>query len=144
MRSIGCLLKLTSYRGQQLFRLTISIFDIILKLEEKEERKGVSKTAREQFQTLTEQMYYILLSLLKPSCGVDIMESVERISKGRVKVGAGTLYALLGKFEKEKMIVEVEVVGRKRTYVITEKGRDLLIKEYERLIRLVEDGRELL
>ena len=104
----------------------------------------MSRTAREQFQTLTEQMYYILLSLLKPSCGVDIMESVERISRGRVKVGAGTLYALLGKFEKEKMIVEVEVVGRKRTYVITEKGRDLLIKEYERLLRLVEDGRELL
>lgn len=102
------------------------------------------RTAREQFQTLTEQMYYILLSLLKPSCGVDIMESVERISKRRVKVGAGTLYALLGKFEKEKMIVEVEVVGRKRTYVITEKGRALLEKEYERLIHLVEDGRELL
>lgn len=101
------------------------------------------RTAREQFQTLTEQMYYILLSLLKPSCGVDIMESVERISKGRVKVGAGTLYALLGKFEEEKMIVEVEVVGRKRTYVITEKGRNLLEKEYERLLHLVEDGREL-
>ncbi len=102
------------------------------------------RTAREQFQTLTEQMYYILLSLLKPNCGVDIMESVERISKGRVKVGAGTLYALLGKFEEEKMIVEVEVVGRKRTYVITEKGRALLEKEYERLLYLVEDGRELL
>ena len=102
------------------------------------------RTAREQFQTLTEQMYYILLSLLKPNCGVDIMESVERISKGRVKVGAGTLYTLLGKFEEEKMIVEVEVVGRKRTYVITEKGRALLEKEYERLLYLVEDGRELL
>ena len=101
-------------------------------------------TAREQFQTLTEPMYYILLSLLKPSCGVDIMESVERISKGRVKVGPGTLYALLGKFEKEKMIVEVEVVGRKRTYEITEKGRQILVEEYKRLLVLVEDGRELL
>ena len=50
--------------------------------------------AREQFQTLTEPMYYILLALLEECCGVDIMEKVKKISKGRVKVGPGTLYAL--------------------------------------------------
>lgn len=101
-------------------------------------------TAREQFQTLTEPMYYILLSLLKPSCGVDIMSKVKKISHGRVKVGPGTLYALLGKFEKENLIVETEVVGRKRTYLITEKGKQLLEEEYHRLLTLVADGRELL
>ena len=62
--------------------------------------------AREQFQNLTEPMYYILLSLLEERCGVDIMESVEEISRGRVKVGPGTLYALLARFEKEEMIRE--------------------------------------
>ena len=51
--------------------------------------------AREQFQTLTEPMYYILLSLMEECCGVDIMEKVETISAGRVKVGPGTLYAML-------------------------------------------------
>ena len=30
--------------------------------------------AREQFQSLTEQMYYILLALLEPRCGVDISQ----------------------------------------------------------------------
>ena len=45
--------------------------------------------AREQFQTLTEPMYYILLALLEECCGVDIMEKVKKISKGRVKVRAG-------------------------------------------------------
>lgn len=50
--------------------------------------------AREQFQTLTEPMYYILLALTRECCGVDIMERVRQISKGRVKVGPGTLYAI--------------------------------------------------
>lgn len=100
--------------------------------------------AREQFQNLTEPMYYILMSLLNESCGVDIMASVNEISNGRVKVGPGTLYALLGKFEKENMIIETEVVGRKRSYIITDKGLDILKEEYERLITLVEDGKLLL
>ena len=30
--------------------------------------------AREQFQTLTEPMYYILIALSEECCGVDIME----------------------------------------------------------------------
>lgn len=97
--------------------------------------------AREQFQNLTEPMYYILLSLLEERCGVDIMERVEEISKGRVKIGPGTLYALLGRFEKERMIKETEVVGRKRSYIITDKGLAILKEEYERLINLIEDGR---
>lgn len=96
--------------------------------------------AREQFQNLTEPMYYILMALLKEKCGVDIMEAVSEISKGRVKVGPGTLYALLGKFEKEGIIRETEVQGRKRSYIITEKGQELLLEEYNRLITMVRDG----
>ena len=96
--------------------------------------------AREQFQNLTEPMYYILMSLLKERCGVDIMEAVEEISKGRVRVGPGTLYTLLGKFEKENMIRETEVQGRKRSYIITEKGKEILLDEYRRLITMVNDG----
>ena len=42
--------------------------------------------AREQFQTLTEPMYYILMALIQECCGVDIMEKVQRLSKGRVTV----------------------------------------------------------
>lgn len=100
--------------------------------------------AREQFQNLTEPMYYILMSLLEERCGVDIMAAVDEISKGRVKVGPGTLYALLGKFEKEDMIRETEVVGRKRSYIITAKGLEVLKEEYERLITLIKDGERFL
>ncbi|WP_315112116.1 helix-turn-helix transcriptional regulator [Clostridium intestinale] len=96
--------------------------------------------AREQLQTLTEPMYYILMALLKERCGVDIMEAVLEISNGRVKVGPGTLYALLGKFEKENIIMETEVQGRKRSYIITDKGKQILVEEYKRLVTMVNDG----
>lgn len=69
---------------------------------------------REEFQNLTEPMYYILISLIEESCGVDIMAKVNEISKGRVKVGPGTLYVLLARFEKEEIIRETAVVARKK------------------------------
>lgn len=80
------------------------------------------------------------MSLLNELCGVDIMGAVAEISKGRVRVGPGTLYALLSKFEKENMIRETEVQGRRRSYIITDKGKEILLDEYRRLITMVNDG----
>lgn len=97
--------------------------------------------AREQYQSLTEQMYYILLALLEPRCGVDISARAKQVSRGRIQIGSGTLYTLLGKFEGEDMIRAVYSEGRRRYYQITGKGRYMLQKEYERLQLLVEEGR---
>lgn len=108
------------------------------------EKREVMALAREQYQTLTEQMYYILLALLEPRCGVDISAKAEEISKRRIQIGPGTLYTLLGKFEEEKVILEVRSEGRKRYYQITDKGMEMLRKEYERLQLLVEEGRAFL
>lgn len=96
--------------------------------------------AREQFQTLTEPMYYILLALTEECCGVDIMEKVKSISHGRVLVGPGTLYAMLAKFEENGVIKLTASEGRRKSYVITDKGRDMLKEEYNRLKTMVEDG----
>lgn len=96
--------------------------------------------AREQFQTLTEPMYYILLALLEECCGVDIMEKVKNLSHGRVVVGPGTLYAMLAKFEENDIIRLTTSEGRRKSYVITDNGRQMLRKEYERLKTMVEDG----
>ena len=96
--------------------------------------------AREQFQTLTEPMYYILLALTEECCGVDIMEKVKMISRGRVLVGPGTLYAMLAKFEENRVIRLTASEGRRKSYVITDTGREMLKKEYERLKIMVEDG----
>lgn len=96
--------------------------------------------AREQFQTLTEPMYYILLALTEECCGVDIMEKVKTISHGRVLVGPGTLYAMLAKFEENGVIRLTASEGRRKSYVITDVGQEMLQKEYERLKVMVEDG----
>jgi len=96
--------------------------------------------AREQFQTLTEPMYYILLALTEECCGVDIMEKVKMISHGRVLVGPGTLYAMLAKFEENGVIHLTASEGRRKSYVITDVGREMLKKEYDRLKTMVEDG----
>lgn len=97
--------------------------------------------AREQLKTLTEPMYYILLSLLKENHGYGIMQMVDELTEGRVQVGAGTLYSLLGRFEKEKIIVQVAEENRRKIYKITEKGETLLREEYDRLNHLVADGK---
>ena len=97
--------------------------------------------AREQFQTLTEPMYYILLALTEECCGVDVMEKVKTISRGRVLVGPGTLYAMLAKFEENGVIKPTASEGRRKSYVITDVGREMLKKEYERLLVMVEDGK---
>ncbi len=100
--------------------------------------------ARKQLQNLTEPMYYILLCLLKPLHGYGIMQEVDKITKARVKVGAGTLYALLSRFEKEDIVVKTEVINSKKNYIITEKGKKLLVDEHKRLKQLVLDGDNLL
>ena len=89
--------------------------------------------ARDQLQTLSEPMYFILLALTQPMHGYEIMQTVTVISGDRVKVGAGTLYALLTRFEHEKIILRINDDGRRKTYSLTEKGRGLLDREYERL-----------
>ena len=99
--------------------------------------------AREQFQTLTEPMYYILLALTEECCGVDIMEKVRYISKGRVKVGPGTLYAMLSKFEDNGIIRRTAEEGRRKSYIITESGKQMLRAEYDRLKMMVSDGERI-
>ena len=97
--------------------------------------------AREQLQTLTEPMYYILLALTEECCGVDIMEKVRTLSHGRVTVGPGTLYAMLAKFEEKDIIRLTAAAGRRKSYIITDLGREELRKEFDRLQTMVSDGK---
>ena len=96
--------------------------------------------AREQLKNLTEPMYYILLSLLNENHGYGIMQMVEEVTEGRVTIGAGTLYALLSRFEKEGFITQVLEENRRKIYTLTDEGRDILKEEYNRLNRMVTDA----
>ena len=100
--------------------------------------------AREQLKTLTEPMYYILLMLSEPQHGYGIMQEVEKLTEGRVKIGAGTLYNLLSRFEEENIIIQLSEEDRRKTYTLTDKGLSILKDEYTRLKQLVSDGSVLL
>lgn len=92
---------------------------------------------------LTEPMFYVLMSFLKRDmCGIDITQFVETKTRGRVKLGPGTLYTLLAKFQEEELICEVSVEGRKRTYRLTPKGRSAYNEELDRLRACLLDGEE--
>ena len=96
---------------------------------------------REKFQTLTEQMFYILLCLREECCGMDIMERVKKLPAGRVAVGPGTLYHLLDQFCESGMIEETRVEGRRRSYLLTTRGRQTLAEEKQRLENQLRDYR---
>ena len=98
---------------------------------------------RVKFQTLTEQMFYILLCLRRECCGMDILDWVPAETSGRVSVGSGTLYNLLEQFLEAGMIRETKVEGRKRSYILTDYGREILDKEYRRISAQAEDYRRI-
>lgn len=102
--------------------------------------------ARKKLDTLTEQMYYALLALWDgPRHGYGIMQFVGELTRGRVSIGAGTLYALLGRFETEGLISLIDARdGGRKSYRLTDYGRQVLREEYARLRRQVGDGAGLL
>ena len=100
---------------------------------------------KKAMEILTESMFYVLMAFAKkPMCGIDVADYIEKRTKGRVLIGPATLYTILGKFEKEKWIQEIEVEGRKRTYRITDKGLNAYEQEVARLQKCVQDAKNAL
>lgn len=96
---------------------------------------------RKAMDILTESMFYVLMALTTGDmCGIDIADFIDRRTRGRLQMGPATLYTILGKFEKEAYIEEISVVGRKRTYRITDAGRDAYEEELVRLKQCVADA----
>ena len=90
---------------------------------------------------LTESMFYVLMALYyHPMCGIDIAACIEHRTAGRIRMGPATLYTILGKFEKEHYIKEIQVEGRKRTYQITDRGQLAYRAELDRLKQCVLDA----
>lgn len=94
---------------------------------------------------LTEPMFYVLMAFLgRELCGIEVTAFVERKTGGRLRLGPGTLYTLLRKFQEEGLIEETQTEGRKRAYRLTDKGRRAYLEELERLRGCVRDGEEAL
>ena len=89
---------------------------------------------------LTEAFFYILLSLRHPNHGYGVIQEVEELTKGRVGLGAGTLYGALQTMQKRGWIrvVSQETESRKKKeYIITEAGKEVFETERARLAELL-------
>ncbi len=95
------------------------------------------------YMALTEAVYYILISLLQPMHGYGIMQNVEELSNGRVRLAAGTLYGALNTLLERGWIAELPAnyAARKKEYIITDFGKKALELEYARLQELVMNGK---
>ncbi len=95
---------------------------------------------------LTESTFYVLMALyVKDTFGTEIVEFIKVQSQSRIKMGPGTLYSILAKFEKDKWIKEIAIEGRKRTYSITELGitkYEIELKRLEELIKVAQSAKE--
>ena len=95
---------------------------------------------KKQYLPMSETAYYILLSLTERGHGYGIMQHVEMITNGRIRLGAGTLYGSLSKMENEGFIVPVAEEDRRKIYKATDLGNKLLELEIERLKELYDNG----
>jgi DNA-binding PadR family transcriptional regulator len=94
---------------------------------------------------LREPSFFVLTALAaEPRYGYGVMQEVERLSQGRIRLRAGTLYAALDRLSGEGLIeVEREEVvdGRlRRYYRLTEAGGKVLAAESRRRMAVSKEA----
>jgi DNA-binding PadR family transcriptional regulator len=89
---------------------------------------------------LTEPVLLILLSLAnKPLHGYRLLQDIERLSNGRVRLSTGTLYGALRRLLEDSWIerfVQADKSRDKQAYRLTATGREHLHLELDRMKQL--------
>lgn len=99
---------------------------------------------RKVYVPMTETAFYILLCLKTPNHGYGIVQTVERLTDGAIKLVPGTMYGSLSKMEKDALIRFVREEEKRKIYEITDLGREVLqteIARIERLYRIAQEGK---
>ena len=91
---------------------------------------------------MTETAFFILLCLRKPNHGYGIVQMVERMTDGGIKLTPGTMYGSLSKMEKDKVIRFVREEDKRKIYQITDLGLEVLQIELKRIERLYKIAQE--
>lgn len=93
---------------------------------------------------LTETTFLILVSLTEPGHGYRIMQKVEELSDGNVRIAAGTMYGAIENLLKLKWIQSVPSEdARRKMYKITDAGIEILREETARLKSMVQIAEDL-
>ena len=92
---------------------------------------------------MTETGFYILLCLQQPMHGYGIVQQVEQLTDGEIRLSPGTMYGSLSKMEKDRIISFVREEEKRKIYCITELGREVLQMEMRRIERLFRNVKEV-
>lgn len=88
---------------------------------------------------LTETTFYILLALKEAGHGYAVMQRVEELSGGKVRIAAGTMYGAIENLTKQKLIVSVPSNdARRKMFKTSDIGKEVLELEVNRLKHLVQ------
>ena len=94
---------------------------------------------------LTDSTYYILLTMAEPIHGYAIMQQVQEISGGEVVIGPASLYTILKKLQTANLIELLEdEEERRKNYKLTDNGKEILKKDINRRMAMVEHGKKVL
>lgn len=91
---------------------------------------------------MTETAFYILLCLKKPNHGYGIVQRVDRMTDGAVRLTPGTMYGSLSKMEKDGLIQFIREEDKRKIYQITDLGAEVLQIELNRIARLYRNAQE--
>ncbi len=70
----------------------------------------------------------------EPMCGKDLVEKIKAKTMGKWEVSFGSIYPLLDKLQKTK-IVEVSKQDRKKVYGVTLQGMEYYLNEREKIMQ---------
>ena len=93
---------------------------------------------------MTETAFYILFCLQKPNHGYGVVQMTEKLTEGEIRLAPGTMYGSLSKMEKDGLIEFVSEEEKRKIYVITEFGREILQLELKRIHRLYKTSQEVI
>jgi DNA-binding PadR family transcriptional regulator len=91
---------------------------------------------------MTETAFFILMCLRKPNHGYGIVQTVEKMTDGSIRLTPGTMYGSLSKMEKDQVIRFVREEDKRKIYQITDLGLEVLELELQRIERLYKITRE--
>lgn len=91
---------------------------------------------------MTETAFYILLCLKKPNHGYGIIQTVEELTDGEIRLAPGTMYGSLSKMEKDGLIQFIREEDKRKIYQITDLGLEVLQIELKRIERLYRNAQE--
>ena len=91
---------------------------------------------RKVYVPMTETGFYILYCLQEPNHGYGIVQMVDQLTEGEIRLAPGTMYGSLSKMEKDGLIRFVKEEDKRKIYVITGLGIEVLELELKRIKRL--------